>query len=201
MTGAIIQARLGSTRLPNKVLMELPKNSGISVLGRVITRLQKCTTLDNIYITTPDKRVIDEGKKYHVEGILYDGPRDVLKEFYLAARLFRIENIVRITADCPMIDSVIVDKVVKWHLRAGVDYTYNRCDGDGGGDGLDVEVFTFSALKKAFLNAIEPFDREHVTPYLRRGKFSVLRIPAPDFIGCSLNTIEDYNLLNALMGG
>lgn len=190
-TGAIVQARLNSQRLPMKVLCLLP--NGKSILDTVLDNLNKCEMLNDIILTTPDEGLIYICKKHY----LHTGKRDVIAEYYNAARKFNLDIIVRITADCPLINPEIVDYLIREFVCSDVDLIYNtECEkGNMTGDGLDVEVFNFSALSKANNQAKE---REHVTSWMRknlRTKF----IPAPEFEGCSIDTQKDYKKVCDLM--
>jgi len=198
---AIVQARLGSERLPKKVLSPLP--DGETVLSRIIKNLRKCRMIDDIVITTPDNEIAEYAQQLNVCWSLYNGERDVLAEYYQAAQAFKIDVIVRITADCPLIVPELVDSVVIQHLCANADYTCNRNDDDNDmdGDGYDVEVFGLSALTKAYNEAIEPYDREHVTPYFRKGKFNILKLPAPKLPGCSVNVYADLETVCNIIRG
>ncbi len=166
---AIIQARMGSTRLPGKVLMKL---EGKTVLQHVIERVKQADMVNDIIIATTlldhDNPIVEEATKCGVR--IYRGSEDdVLSRYYLAAKENRSDVIVRITSDCPLIDPIVVDELVRYYLdnnfdivtNAGADLfnrTYPR--------GLDTEVFSFDMLEEAYLNAAKPYQREHVTPYL-----------------------------------
>lgn len=187
---AIIQARLNSTRLPRKVLLELPPGSGITVLERVVDQCYKSKLLDKVIVTTPDMRLalflVEKGIDYYH----YRGDRDVLREFYEAARCSGAELIVRITADCPLIRPEEIDRLIKAH-RVGI--TFNTIDGEYG-DGTDVEVFSRRVLEMAYQMATDPLDREHVTRWMRR--FCKKQyLPVKDFSGVSLDTQKDYELI------
>ena len=165
---AIIQARLGSERLPNKVLLKIPPDSGITCLGRVIERVKNCTLVDDIILTTPDRELGRIAKNYGIGYYVYYGRRDVLAEFYFAAPQDAI--IVRLTADCPLIDPEIIDQCIDIFLDSEVDLVYNTDENNGqlNGEGSDVEVFSFDALQQAHNRAKTPDDREHVTKWMRR---------------------------------
>lgn len=166
---AIIQARMGSTRLPGKVLLPLFDKT---VLGHVISRLQQSLRLDDIVVATTtlaqDDEVAAEAKNYAVR--VYRGSEnDVLDRFLAASRLTRCDWIVRITADCPLVDSCIVDAMLT-ELDANaeqIDYlsntlvrTFPR--------GLDVEILAASVLRQVSERTQNATDREHVTPYVYR---------------------------------
>lgn len=165
MITAIIQARSGSTRLPGKVLKEI---QGESLLAHVIRRVEAIKQIDKIVIaTTTDSKdngiieIADRCKVAYSRG----SENDVLERFYEAAKKFHSETIVRITADCPLIDPAVADQVISCFLKGGFDYVSNTLTPTFP-DGLDVEVFSFAALEKAFREAKKTSEREHVTPYI-----------------------------------
>jgi len=168
---AVVQARMGSTRLPNKVMKLLAGKPLIEVL---LARLSKSQGIDQIVLaTSTDERnqpLIDHVSKlgYHVA---VGSESDVLGRYLLAAQETNADTIVRITGDCPLIDSKLVDQVIRTYSESGADYCSNTSPPTFP-DGLDVEVFSIAALKRAAAETNIPFDREHVTPYLRNsGKF------------------------------
>lgn len=166
MITAVIQARIGSSRLPKKVLLDL---EGKTVLDRVIERVKAARKIENIVIaTTVEKRDLEIAGFCAKNGYsVYCGSEnDVLDRFYQAARLFNASHIVRVTSDCPMIDPSVIDNVIDLHLKNGSDYTSNVLK-ETYPDGQDVEIFTFGALKKAWESASMTSEREHVTPYIR----------------------------------
>lgn len=202
MTGCLLQARIGSVRLPGKVLKELPKESGVSMLARIIRRLKKCETLDEIIVVTPDEDVAKIADSERVKSsIRCDTERDVLREFYLAAVAFKVDTIVRITADCPCISAEMVDKIVRIHLGGDKDLTYNRNDNlsyCAEIDGLDTEVFTVEALKRAYKFAKEPAEREHPTKWMYKNLRTDLvecgwHIENPKEIKLSVDRQEDFD--------
>jgi len=205
--GAIIQARTSSTRLPKKVLKELPYASGITCLEQVIRRLKKSKKLNDIIIaTTKDKEnseIVDIAKKEDVK--YFRGSKEnVLSRYYFAAKENDIDIIVRITSDCPCIDTDITDLTIDDHIDKTVDYTANSLVRTYP-HGFDVEVFNFNALEKAHKNVTKDYEKEHVTPYINRNpqifKINEMKAPkqlcAPD-IRVTLDTEEDYALLCAI---
>ncbi|MEW6989361.1 NTP transferase domain-containing protein [Colwelliaceae bacterium 6441] len=161
----ILQARMSSTRLPGKVLKPI---LGKAMLTHQIERLKEAKLIDKIIVATSDDasdndiEVLCKSIKIKCfRGSLHD----VLARYYHASISYPSDHIVRITGDCPVIDPEIVDKVISLHLTTKADYTSN-CTHPTFPDGLDTEVFTFSALEQAFKNATSPEEREHVTPYL-----------------------------------
>ncbi|MBI5190041.1 MAG: glycosyltransferase family protein [Nitrospirae bacterium] len=163
---AIIQARLGSTRLPGKTLIEL---EGVPLLGHLISRVRACRNVDGIVIATTVKQRDDRLEEYAKGlgiGCFRGDEDDVLDRFYGAAKEFGIATIVRVTPDCPMLDPDIVDMVVEEFLKSGADYATNTLPPTYP-DGMDVEVLSFSALETAWKESSLRSEREHVTPYIR----------------------------------
>lgn len=163
--GCIIQARLGSTRLPGKVMMKVDEKN--PVLYYVIKQLQECRNLKKIIVATTqlqeDLKIVKFVEKLGL--IPFQGnPTDVLDRYYQCAKIFSIDPIVRITADCPLIDPTIVDHLIEKHYSEKCDYacmhlprTFPR--------GTDAEVFSFKCLELAWKNAKKSSEREHVTPF------------------------------------
>ena len=169
---AIIQARMGSTRLPDKVMRAI---CGTPMIGLLLERLNYSKLVDQIVLATSEDPDNDSLEKY-VQGLEYTVFRgsedDVLDRYYHAAKKVKADIVVRITGDCPLIDALIVNQVITKFKRDGVDYASNILPPTYP-DGLDTEVFTFQALETAWREAKEPQEREHVTLYIREsGKFS-----------------------------
>jgi len=168
-TVAIVQARMGSTRLPNKVMKLI---DGRPMIGVLLARLSRAKLVDKIILATS----IDAKNLPLVEYVrslgfeVYQGDEnDVLDRYYQAAKNVCAEKIVRITGDCPLVDPKLVDQVIQESFSSSVDY-FSNVDPPLFPDGLDIEVFSFKALEESWRNATEPFDREHVTPFLRNSK-------------------------------
>ena len=165
---AIVQARMGSSRLPGKVLKTVVEN--ISLIDLLLARLSKSKYINKIIVAT-SKESIDKKLIKHVNKLGYESfagdEHDVLDRFINAAEIFKGKTIVRITGDCPLVSFDLVDKVISEFLVKDVDYASN-INPPTFPDGLDIEVFSVNALKKASINATNPFDREHVTPYIKR---------------------------------
>ena len=163
---AIVQARMGSTRFPNKVMSKINNYTLIEVL---LKRLSKSKLINEIVLSTTDLES-DDILQAHVEKIgfkVFRGDSEnVLKRYYDTALKFNANVVVRITGDCPLIDSTIVDNVINLYLNNKVDYAANTFPPTFP-DGLDVSVFSFKALEDSILNAKSNFDKEHVTPYIR----------------------------------
>jgi len=164
---AIIQARMGSSRLPGKTLMEI---EGESLLGHLIERVKACKYVDDIIITTTtnekDSEIVEFAKASDLA--FYCGSEeDVLDRFYGTASQYNVETIVRVTPDCPMLDPEVTDSVISRYLNGNFDYVSNVLDRTYP-DGLDTEIFSFEALEKTWKEAKLPSEREHVTPYIYR---------------------------------
>ncbi len=171
-TVAIIQARMASSRLPGKVLRDI---AGEPMLARVVARTRRARTLDEVVVATTtdasDDPVADFCAGREIP-FLRGSPMDVLDRYYQAARQFGAEIVVRITADCPVIDPALVDQVVEVFLEGGFDFACNRLPPPFTRTypiGLDTEVCAFAALERAWREADQPFHREHVMPYLYEG--------------------------------
>lgn len=164
---AIVQARMGSERLPGKVLMDIV---GRPMLWHVVNRIKYAKYIDKLVIaTTTNKKddvIEDFCKKYALD--FYRGSEgDVLDRYYQTAKKYQVDVVVRITSDCPLIDPEVVDKVVAFYLknRDIVDYASNSLKRSYP-RGLDTEVFSFEVLKKTWQEANKLYQREHVTPYI-----------------------------------
>ncbi len=198
----IIQARIGSTRLPKKVLLDL---EGKPVLEHVINRVMHSKLITDLVVaTTISKSDLELVKFCSYKGIsIFCGSEeDVLDRFYQAAKLFSPDHIVRITADCPLMDPKVIDKVISVHLNTKSDYTTNTLK-ETYPDGEDVEVFTFKSLKIAWENATLKSEREHVTPFIRKNPniFSLMNVENDSNLASKRWTIdnsEDYEFLKII---
>lgn len=190
---------MGSTRLPGKVLMPLGDKT---VLGHVITRCKKIAA-DVVCVATTglpgDVAVIEEATLYGVR--THRGPTaNVLGRYYGAAVELGADEIVRITADCPLINPSVCNEVIQLREAMGVPYASNNYPTWTFPRGLDCEVFTFGLLEEAHTEATNPYDREHVTPWMRRGHTTHLDGPALGHHRWTIDTPEDYALLRLLYG-
>jgi len=206
--GAIIQARVSSTRLPRKVLLNLPFESEITVLQHVVRRVFKSNNISDLIVATTtdsdDDSIVEYAEKENAKWFR-GSKEDVLSRYYLAAKENNLDVIVRITSDCPCIDWEIIDLVIDHHISEKSDYTSNTLKRTFP-HGLDVEVLSFESLEKAYINAKENFEREHVCPYIyttHKDQFKIFSVEAnqnlsgPD-IRITLDTEEDYALLCAV---
>jgi len=162
---------MASARLPGKVLADI---AGRPMLWHVVWRTRRAETLHKVIVATSQRSTDDAVANFCADldvDCFRGSEDDVLDRYYRAASHFGAETIVRITADCPLIDPTVIDKVVSCFLTGEHDYVTNTLRYTYP-DGLDTEVFSFSALAQAWEEAGKPTEREHVTPYMRfSGKF------------------------------
>ena len=200
-----MQARMGSTRLPGKVMKDL---CGNPVLWHVVHRLKFAKKVDEVVVACTTQRQDDVIDVFCAgEGIrLYRGSTDdVLSRYFESARAFQAQTVVRITSDCPVIDPQIVDKIVSEYngdLLAArkSDYVSNTLERTFP-RGLDVEVFSFDVLSQAHRDARQSHEREHVTPYIYEhpGRFVLKNFKHFEDLSSyrlTLDTQEDYALLS-----
>jgi len=164
---AVVQARMGSSRLPGKTMMDL---AGTPLLNRLIRQLAGATTIDEVVIATsedPADDVIEQFGTGRGVRVIRGSEQDVLSRYVLAADAANADVVVRLTADCPLHSPDTVDEVVQAFHRAGVDYASNT-NPYTRPDGQDVEVFSRALLNRAATTATSGYDREHVTPWMRR---------------------------------
>jgi spore coat polysaccharide biosynthesis protein SpsF len=196
---AIIQARIGSTRLPGKVLLKLGERT---VLEQVIERVAAAGKVNRVIVATTDQpadlEIVKLCEKKGI-GVFVGAENDVLDRFYQAAKLYQADHIVRITADCPLIDPAVINEVIEEHLNSKADYTANTIK-ETYPDGEDVEVFTFDVLKRVWQEARLASEREHVTPYIRKhGElFKLISVEYPEDHSAkrwTLDNLEDYKFI------
>ncbi|MCC6552000.1 MAG: NTP transferase domain-containing protein [Polyangiaceae bacterium] len=208
-TVALIQARVGSSRLPGKVLAEV---AGRSLLAHVVERLRRARALDAVWIATTDRPADDaiEAEAARLGVPVFRGSEDdVLDRFHGAAEAAGAGVVVRITADCPLLDPAEVDRVVGAFLRAApeLDYAANMAAGDRRVPlGTSVEVLSRAALERAWREGRERHHREHVTPYLYEdpGRFRTLVLHPEDGVDRSairltVDTPEDLAVVTAVL--
>jgi spore coat polysaccharide biosynthesis protein SpsF len=162
---AITQARYGSSRLPGKVLMKIGEKTLLQIH---LERVLKSTLINKLIVATTQEPQSEEIIEIanSLGCTTYQGSlNDVLERFYYAALPEKPDYVVRITSDCPLIDAEIIDCVITKCIESNVDYVSNTLRPTFP-DGVDVEVFKFSALKKAFEQAQLPSEREHVSSYI-----------------------------------
>ena len=203
MIGCIIQARMGSSRLPGKVLMK--SGNGMSLLYHVINQLRHCSKVKNLVIATTTNQEDDEIEKFadnNSVNVFRGSEKDVLDRYFQCAKKYSFSTIVRITSDCPLIDPQIVDKVIERFFSGNYDYATNTLIRTFP-IGTDAEVFSFNALETAWKNAQLPSEREHVTPHLRnKGNFKTINVENDTNISnlrLTVDRIEDFELINEIL--
>lgn len=176
MIAAIIQARMGSTRLPGKILEDI---EGKSMLAHVVERVGRASSVEKVIIATttnPEDDIIEELAQKEGWEYYRGSDRDVLDRYYQAAKKFNVTTVVRLTSDCPLSDPELIDRCVQVSMKGGYDYvsnclydclTYPR--------GLDVSVISLAALEKCHQEAKKNFEREHVVAYIwhHQNKFRI----------------------------
>jgi len=197
----IVQARLGSTRLPNKVLKKIGNKTVIEVL---LSRIKKSKHMDKIILATSNTS-LDSKLANFINNLGFDvfkgNHKNVLERYYLAAKKYEADLIVRITGDCPLVDPNLIDRMIKKFKKNNYDYISNTLIPTYP-DGLDIEVFSFNALKKTFLNSKTQIQKEHVTPYIyQSGKFKIFnqknKIDYSKF-RWTIDEIQDYQVLKKI---
>ena len=209
MIGCILQARMSSTRLPGKVMMKIDSEN--TMLDCVINQLKNSKQTKNLVVATTEQKeddVIVELVKRREIKYFRGSKKDVLDRYYQCAKKFDFSEIVRITADNPLIDYEIVDKVVEHFKLKNYDYitidqpqisTFHQTYPWG----YNVEVFTFSALENAWKNAKLASEREHVTPYFYKNNeiFKQTSIENSEDLSrfnCTVNTKYDLELIKKI---
>lgn len=206
---AIIQARMSSSRLPGKVLKEA---GGRVLLERMVERVRRASSVKRVVVATTVDPSDDEIASFcQARGIDFTrgSLQDVLDRYYQAARQFKAETIVRLTGDCPLIDPILIDEVVNALVEQKADFACNRLPPPFTRTypiGLDVEAVTYSALQRAWTEATEKHEREHVLPYLYEvpGRFKVVQLNYSEDLGklrWTLDTPEDLEFLRAVYAG
>lgn len=191
---AIVQARMSSTRLPGKVMKGI---AGRPMLWHVVNRLKASHLIDEIVVATTTGReddIIEEWCKLGGTGFFRGSLDDVLDRYFQAAVSFGARTVVRITSDCPLIDPALVDRAIEKFGEGAFDHVSIDSSYP---DGLDAEVFSFDALKKAHTEATLASEREHVTPYIWKNP-QVFRLgkikSATDFSGMRWTVDDERDL-------
>lgn len=202
---AILQARMGSSRLPGKMLMDV---AGRSLLWRCVERAQAIPDLQAVVLATTDspedQRLLTEAHEAGIEGFA-GSPDDVLDRYYQAVRWTGADVVMRLTGDCPLLDPFVSHQVLEKFGQSGVDYVSNTMP-PSYPDGLDTEVFTFDVLKLAWEEAELKSDREHVTQFIRRqpDRFSWDNVESPKDLTAHRWTVdeaEDLEFVRAVYQG
>ena len=200
----IIQARTGSTRLPEKVLTMIKDQP---MIVHVLNRLRKSKKIDQIILATTnlpeDERLTDLASSQKIDSFA-GSEHDVLDRFYQAAKRYQAEIVVRCTGDCPVIDYQVTDMIIDKHLKSSNDYTSNTVTRTYP-RGLDTEVINFEVLEQSAGAAKKPYEREHVTPYLYQHPefYSIGQVEAegirrqPD-LRLTVDTQDDLNFISKI---
>ncbi len=209
----IIQARMGSTRLPGKSLMPL---AGAPLVGRILERVKRAKKIDTIVLAIPDTKDNDPleglGRKYSVE-VFRGSENDCLDRYYQAAKKYRADVVLRLPADNPMPEPSEIDRIVDFHLEGNFEWTSNLAQvlGNGYPDGIGSEAMDFSALEWAWKHNHDPRQREHVhlsffdygpqkavNPKFRVGTVKCPKeFSRPDLV-LDVNTQSQYDLISRI---
>jgi spore coat polysaccharide biosynthesis protein SpsF (cytidylyltransferase family) len=201
---AIIQLRMSSSRLPGKVMLLINNKP---LLWYVYQRVKRVKNIHRVFLATSTDKADDVLAAYcYQEQIpLYRGDlEDVLDRYYQLAKQEKMRNIIRITADCPLIDYALIDEMITYYVRSKnrIDYLSN-IDPPTFPDGLDCEIFSFAALKTAWEKAKLKHEREHVTVYLRKHpeKFKLYNYSSKQdysYLRWTVDEKEDFELIKGI---
>jgi spore coat polysaccharide biosynthesis protein SpsF len=203
----IIQARMGSSRLPGKVFMEI---CGEPMLAWVVKRARKAKLINEIVVATTIEESDDDIEKFcQANNVLCfrGSSADVLDRYFQAAKQYHADVIVRLTADCPLIDPGLIDNTIAALLGSFADFAANRLPPPFKRTypiGLDTEVVTMAALERAWKESTALYEREHVLPYIyeKQGRFRVLTIENDVNYGSyrwTVDTHEDLDFIQAVV--
>ncbi len=199
-----IEARMGSSRLPGKVLKKI---NNLTILDIMVNRVKRSTLINDVIIATTinqnDDEIVDWCKK---QGISYyrGSEDDVLQRVVDCHTYYNTDIIVELTGDCPLIDYVIMDECISFYLDNKYDYVSN-CVESSYPDGMDTQVYSLEILQKTSAKATLKRDREHVSSYIYlSGDYTVYTLAAPKHLtrpelGLTLDTLEDFNLIKAIL--
>jgi spore coat polysaccharide biosynthesis protein SpsF len=198
MIAAIIQARMGSTRFPGKTFCEL---AGKPLIWHVVNRLKYSGKIDQIIIATTDTvkdDILADWAARECVSLFRGSENNVLERYYHAARQYEADIIVRITADDPFKDPSIIDRVITMLQDEKLDFACNN-NPPSFPEGLDTEVFTFGALERAFIDARDDFEKEHVTQFFYRNKEEFRQANLANekdlsFLRWTIDTESDYKM-------
>jgi spore coat polysaccharide biosynthesis protein SpsF len=202
---AIIQARMGSSRLPGKILMDI---AGVPMLARVVERVKCSEIIQDVIVATtvdPEDDIVLQFCNKREYACIRGENHDVLSRYMKAAQTYNADIIVRITADCPLMDHHVIDKTLEAFLSAYPEAQFGTNRGLNQIErtypiGMDVEVMTFEVLKLAYHEAKKPYQREHVTPFLYEtvGRFQKISIDSGGEYGdqrWAVDTPEDLKFV------
>lgn len=204
-TVIIIQARIGSSRLPGKVLTSI---NGKPMLWFQLSNLSRSKYSKEIIVATTtksaDRRIVEFCQINNIK-CFRGSEDDVLERYYQAACEHKADIVCRLTADCPLIDPLVVDQIIDRYVenRQKVDYVSNTIERTYP-RGMDCEVFSMDALTESYETAREPFEREHVTPFIYRHPelFRILQVLNPEDLSryrLTVDTQEDFELIRKML--
>ena len=204
MICCIIQARIGSTRLPEKVIQKIDSKN--TVIDYVINQVKHSKKIEKIVVATTnlieDDIICQYANLQQIE-CFRGSSEDVLDRFYQCAKKFGIDDIIRITADNPLIDPNIIDRIINEYKNKEYDFVTNTLDRTFP-YGTEVEVFSFQSLEKAWKNAKKPSEREHVTPFILnpKNKFILKNIEYQEdisYLRYTIDRIDDLKLVKEII--
>lgn len=200
----IIQARLGSSRLFGKVLKNYKNYNLLKVL---IKRLQRSKKIKDIIIATTrlkeDNKIVKFCENNSIK-FFRGSKNDVLNRYYNASKKYNVKNIIRITSDCPLVDPIILDKMIGEFKKKKLDYLSNTYpEPSTYPDGMDIEIFTFNSLKLANRYSTKKYEKEHVTVYIRNNsKFKTFRSDLSkdnSHYRLTIDYLKDFNLFKNII--
>ena len=201
---AVIQAQRDSLRFKNKVLSRLCE---LTTLERVIIRTLRCKLVDVMVIATTERKEDDEiariGKKWGIE--VFRGSKEPLTRFYEVAKIYKPEHIIRIKADCPALDPMLIDEAISSHIFKNAHYTTNTLQRTYP-LGYDVEIFSYNALEWLYFNSHHPVEREHISlKFVNFCPFPINRIVLKTYknnnlahLRLTIDYKEDYKVMQIL---
>ena len=204
-TVVIVQARMASTRLPEKVLKKVLEKP---LLEYQIERLRRVKSADQVVVATTlneeDGAIARFCERLSLP-CFRGADQDVLSRYHGAATAFNADVVVRVTSDCPLIDPAVVERVVHYYRENAAVFDYvSNCITRTYPRGMDTEVFPFEILEEAFFEAIDPADREHVTPFIyrQRGRFRLANVAHEKDLSrhrWTVDTEEDFALIQQII--
>jgi len=204
MIGCIIQARMGSDRLPKKILKKLDEKN--TILDFVINQTMKSEKIETIIVATTKLKEDDIIENFCRERniLCFRGSEnDLLDRHYQCAKKYSIDSIVRITSDNPIVDPEVIDLAIKKFEKEEFDMV-TTCNLRSYPYGISVEVFTYNALEKSWKESILPSEREHVVLYMQKEKnnfkiFNLVNSEDLTYINCTVDNNEDYELVRKVI--
>ena len=200
--GVIIQARLGSTRLPNKVMLPLPVGSERTIISEIIERVKDVSEISNVIVATSISKVNDDLESYidSLKVECYRGSEnDVLSRFYEIVIKHNFKYVIRLTGDNPIVDNILLKQFITNFISNDLDYSYSN----NLPLGCNFEMMKASEIIKAYKNTEDLFDKEHVTPYIKRfakktEEFLFNNIDVINNLRLTIDYASDYAFINLI---